>query len=54
MAQSMTVLSALIDSTLNGKDVLSFLHILVVSPSGYKHLHAFLRRAQKLLSFCHP
>lgn len=40
----MPELSALTD-ILMGKDVLSLLHILVVLPSGYKHLHAFLLKA---------
>lgn len=45
MAQSLPVLSALTEIVLMGKDVLSHLHILVVLPRGYEHLHAFLLKA---------
>lgn len=41
----MPVLSALTEIVLMGKDVLSHLHILVVLPRGYEHLHAFLLKA---------
>ena len=43
-----------INSILIGKDVLSFLHILVVLPSGYKHLHAFLRASSEAAELLPP